>query len=99
MILDNMRFMQNNIGDRKTQTFKRQEEEKNLVDYFLNKFEFDEIKRNYNDYNIGDILLVFPNPDQENFAKVFSKPAFIRFQDAELVFDSHLRVISENGFT
>ena len=87
------------MGDRKTQNFKRQTEEKELVDYFLNTFEFEEMHRNYNDYGIGDLLLIFPNPDKTDYQKAFSKPAFIKFSDAEAVFDNNLRVIQENGFT
>lgn len=97
--MKNMRFMQNNVGDRKTKTYNRLVEERELVDHFLNKFEMDEMQRNYNDYNIGDLLLVFHNPDKTDHAKAFSKPPFIRFADAETVFDSYLRVLSENGFT
>lgn len=55
------------------------------------------MQRNYNDYNLGDLLLVFPNPDKPDHAKAFSKPAFIRFTDAEFVFDNYLKVLSENG--
>lgn len=57
------------------------------------------MNRNYNDYNMGNILLVFPNPDKPDHAKAFAKPPFVKFSDAEEVFDSFLRVIQENGFT
>jgi len=29
----------------------------------LNKNEFAEIKGNYDDYGLGDLVLIFPNPD------------------------------------
>lgn len=34
-------------------------------DEFLNPNEFQEMKNIYSDCNIGDIVIVFPNPDDE----------------------------------
>lgn len=98
-IIDNMRYMQNNIADRKTQNYVQLVQEKELVDFFLNKFEFEEMQRNYNDYNLGDFLLIFPNPDKPDYLKAFPKPGFTRFSEAEAVYDNYLRVLSKDGFT
>jgi anoctamin-10 len=33
----------------------------------LNPAEFQEIKNTYDDYNLGDLAIVFPNPDYEGY--------------------------------
>ena len=42
------------------------------LDGFLNQIEFEELK-NYDDYNTGDLLLVFPNPDNDDTKKLYNK--------------------------
>lgn len=57
----------------------------------MNKNEFAEIKGNYDDYGLGDLVLIFPNPDFEVANKSVS------FKDAEKIFDEVLTVMTDEG--
>ena len=41
----------------------KDEEDDKIQDEFLNPCEFAEIKGFYDDYNYGDLVIQFPNPD------------------------------------
>lgn len=67
------------------------EKEEIFQDEFLNQNEFAEIKGNYDDFGLGDLVLVFPNPD-------FNCPnKEVRFHEAEKIFDEVLTVMTDEG--
>ncbi|CAD8148836.1 unnamed protein product [Paramecium octaurelia] len=57
---------------------------------FLNPAEFQEIQDIYEDYNIGDLAIVFPNPDYEGYTQ-----KAVTFNEAATIFDEILTVMTE----
>ncbi|CAD8121664.1 unnamed protein product [Paramecium sonneborni] len=66
------------------------EEAEKYQDEFLNPNEFQEMKHIYGDCNIGDVVIVFPNPDDEE-----AQVGEVTFMDAEKVFDKFITVITD----
>lgn len=67
------------------------EQEEITQDEFLNHNEFEEMKGNYDDWGLGDLCLVFPNPD-------FNCPnKAVTFKQAEKDFDEILTVMTDEG--
>lgn len=58
---------------------------------YLNPNEFEEIRGAYDDYNLGDLILVFQNPDHDDTP---NKP--VPYHLAETVIDNILTVLDEN---
>lgn len=54
---------------------------------FLNENEFEEIKNVYSDFGMGDLVLVFPNPDAEGVAN-----KAINFKTALNIYEDMLNV-------
>ncbi|CAD8200754.1 unnamed protein product [Paramecium pentaurelia] len=66
------------------------EQSEKYQDEFLNPNEFQEMKHIYGDCNIGDLVIVFPNPDDEE-----ALAGEITFLEAEKVFDKFITVITD----
>ncbi|CAD8202207.1 unnamed protein product [Paramecium octaurelia] len=66
------------------------EESEKYQDEFLNPNEFEEMKHIYEDCNIGDLVIVFPNPDDED-----APAGEVTFLEAEKVFDKFITVITD----
>ncbi|CAD8105641.1 unnamed protein product [Paramecium primaurelia] len=64
--------------------------EEKIQDEFLNPNEFAEVKGTYDDYNIGDLAIIFQNPDSDNCE---NKP--ISFKDAVKIYDEMLTVMTD----
>ena len=71
-----------------------QEVEEKTQDEFLNPNEFAEIKGAYDDYNVGDIAIIFYNPDNE--ACIIEQRA-VEFKEAEEAFEKILTVMTDEG--
>jgi hypothetical protein len=59
----------------------------------LEEDEFAELKGKYDDFGLGDLVIVFQNPDYEGKDKVENRG--VKFKDAMKVYDTTLSVINE----
>jgi anoctamin-10 len=64
--------------------------EEKTQDEFLNPNEFAEVKGTYDDYNIGDLAVIFQNPDNE---LCVNRP--VLFKEAEKTYDEMLTVMTD----
>lgn len=79
------------IKKKTTKTQEADELDEKTQDEFLNPNEFAEIRGSYDDYNMGDLVIVFPNPDQDVPNRA------VTFKEAELTFDDILTVMTDEG--
>ena len=90
-----MEFFINNIDESKYKPIRENVDENEPVSNdFLNENEFAEIKGNYNDYGLGDLIILFPNPDDDEIEN-----KAIEFREAEKVFDEILTVMTDEGIS
>ena len=61
-----MGYFRNQIIDKDNKGSRQAQMQSDMLDGFLNQAEFEEIKRNYDDFNLGDVVIEFPNPDNKN---------------------------------
>ncbi|KRX07124.1 hypothetical protein PPERSA_09338 [Pseudocohnilembus persalinus] len=92
-ILELMQNFRNNIIEKNPKIIKRNATKQDQLEGFLSGAEFEELQQYYNDYNIADLVIEFPNPDQQGLLK--NEP--IKFEEAEKIFDNMLTVIGRDG--